>query len=120
MQDIVYIKELRVATVIGVYGWERDVRQELLLDLEMAWNTAVPAKADDVSLALDYASVSNRLIEFANEARFQLIESFAEGVAELLQREFSVTWVQVSVAKPGAVRDAKSVGVRIVRGQTVV
>ncbi|MEO0435746.1 MAG: dihydroneopterin aldolase [Pseudomonadota bacterium] len=117
MQDIVYIHELRVATVIGVYPWEREVRQELVLDLDMAWNTAVAAESDEVARALDYASVSDRLLEFASESCFQLIETFAEQVAVLLQREYSVPWVQVSVAKPGAVRAAGSVGVRIVRGE---
>ena len=112
MPDIDYIRDLRVSTVIGVYDWEREVRQELTLDLDMAWDTSAPAAKDDVSLALDYAAVSSRLIDFASEARFELIESFAEHVADLIRTEFSVSWVQVAVGKPGAVNAARTVGVR--------
>jgi dihydroneopterin aldolase len=110
------IEGLAVETVIGVYDWEREVSQRLLVDLEMAWDNRAPAASDDVADALDYAAVSQRVAGYLSETRPQLLETAAEGIAELLQKEFGVRWLRLVIRKPGAVPAAASVGVSIERG----
>ncbi|MDC0664000.1 dihydroneopterin aldolase [Marinobacter sp. SS21] len=117
MTDSVLIEGLAVETVIGVYDWEREITQRLLIDLELAWDNAVPAAQDDVALALDYAAVSERVCGYLQKRQPQLLETAAEGLAACLQREFGVRWLQLTIRKPGAVPQAQSVGVRIERGQ---
>lgn len=117
MNDTVFIRALQLPTVIGVYDWEREVRQVLSVDLEMAWDVAVPGASDQVGDALNYAAVSQRLLEFAASSRFQLIEALANEMAALLISEFAVPWLRLRVCKPGAVPQAMDVGVVIERGQ---
>ncbi len=115
--DSVLIEGLAVETVIGVYDWEREVTQRLLIDLDLAWDNAVPAAQDDVAQALDYAAVSDRVCRYLQELQPQLLETAAEGLAACLQQDFGVRWLQLTIRKPGAVPQAQSVGVRIERGQ---
>ncbi|MBN7797800.1 dihydroneopterin aldolase [Parahaliea mediterranea] len=115
--DTVFIRELAVDTVIGVYGWERTVRQTLLLDLEMAWDNRPAAAGDELARALDYAAVAERITRFAAGSEFQLIETLAEQVAALVRAEFAVPWLRLRVCKPGAVAAARDVGVLIERGE---
>lgn len=103
--------------MIGVYGWEREVRQVLLIDLEMAWDMRKAAADDDVDYALNYAAVAERLREFAAHSNFKLLEAMAEALAQLLMNEFSVRWLRLRVCKPGAVSEARDVGVLIERGK---
>lgn len=116
MTDSVLIEGLAVDAIIGVYDWEREVSQRLLVDLEMAWDNRVPAASDDVSDALDYAQVSDRVSTYLVQASPQLLETAAEGIANLLQDEFSVRWLRLTLRKPGAVPAAAAVGVKIERG----
>lgn len=113
--DIVYLRDLRIPTVIGVFEWERRVRQTVALDLDMAADIARAAQSDDLVDALDYKAVAKRLIVFVEESRFQLVETLAERVAQLVLTEFDVAWVRVRVNKTGAVRGARDVGVIIER-----
>ena len=115
--DLVYIRELRAETVIGVYDWERSIRQELVLDLEMAADNRRAASSDRVEDALDYAAVSQRLLAFIESSDFQLIETLAEQVAAIVMAEFAVPWLRLRLAKPGAVARARDVGVIIERGE---
>lgn len=115
--DIVFIRELKIDTVVGIYDWERRIRQVVVLDLDMAADVAKGAKSDRIEDALDYKAVAKRLIQFVSEAEFQLVETLAEKVAELVMREFGVGWVKVTLNKPGAVSGSKSVGVMIERGK---
>ncbi len=115
--DIVFLRELRVETVIGIFEWERRIRQVVSLDLEMATDVARAAASDAIEDALDYKAVAKRLIQFVGESRFQLVETLAERVAALLREEFGIPWVRVTVSKPGAVRGAREVGVVIERGE---
>lgn len=117
MTDVVYIRGLRLETVIGVYDWEREVRQELRVDLEMAKDLRPAAASDDVADALDYAAVSTRLRDFAAGSRFLLIEKMAEELAGLVMRDFGVRWLRLRLSKPGAVAEADDVGVLIERGE---
>ncbi len=114
--DTVLIEGLAVDTVIGVYDWERDVQQRLLIDLELAWDNRVPAASDNVADALDYASVSQHVIEYFGNQQPQLLETAAESLAASLQTRFGVVWLKLVIRKPGAVPQARSVGVSIERG----
>ena len=114
--DRVLIEALVVETVIGVYDWERTIRQRLVMDLEMATDIRAAAADDDLTYTLDYAAISARIQTFAEESRFELVETFAERLAALLREEFGIPWLTMTVRKPGAVPEAAAVGVRIVRG----
>jgi dihydroneopterin aldolase len=115
--DTVYIKGLRAEAVIGVYDWERDIRQTLVLDLEMASDNRRAAAGDRIEDALDYDAISSRVLSFIEGSEFQLIETLAERIAALLQDEFQVPWLRLHLNKPGAVAEADTVGVRIERGE---
>ncbi|GAB2801950.1 dihydroneopterin aldolase [Dyella kyungheensis] len=114
--DIVFIEDLRIDAVIGIYDWERRVRQTLSFDIEMAFDNTVPAASDDIALTLNYKDVSKRLIDYVGTSSFGLVETLAEQCAAIIREEFGVSWVRLKLSKPGAVRGAKSVGVRIERG----
>lgn len=118
--DIVYINELKIETIIGIYDWEREVKQVVSLDIEMAHDIGKAAQTDDIQYALNYKAVAKRLIAFIEGSEFLLIESMAEQIARIIQQEFNVPWLRLSVSKPGALRGAKNVGVRIERGQKPV
>lgn len=114
--DIVYIRELEIQTVIGIYDWEREIRQTVSLDLDMATDIRAAAQTEDITNTLDYKAVSKRLIAFIEEAEFLLIETMAERVAEIVLNEFPVSWLRLRLGKPGAVTGARDVGVIIERG----
>ncbi len=115
--DQVFIKGLAVEAVIGVYDWERTMLQPLVLDLEMGWDIRVAAAGDDLGATLDYAAVSQRVLDFVAASQFLLVEALAEHVAALIMHEFSVPWLRLRVTKPGAVSEASGgVGVLIERG----
>lgn len=113
--DSVFIKGLAVEAVIGVYDWERSIRQKLVFDLEMASDNRKPAASDDVADTLDYDRISRRIADFAGKSEYQLIETLAERVAELVLQEFNVSSLKLTVHKPGAVDIAEDVGVSIER-----
>ena len=115
--DRVFLRDLRVETIIGIFDWERETPQTVSIDLEMATDVARAAQSDDIADALDYKAVAKRLIAFVGESRFQLVETLAERIATILREEFGVPWVRVTVNKGGAVRGASGVGVVIERGQ---
>ncbi len=115
--DIIYLTELKIETVIGIYAWERQIKQTVVLNIEMAADIRNAAKTDRVEDTLDYKSVAKRLIEFISHSEFQLIETLAERIAEILLTEFSVPWVRLQLSKPGAIRGARDVGVILERGK---
>ena len=115
--DVIFIRDLRIATLIGVFDWERRIRQTVVLDLEMATDCRRAAEQDDLADALDYKAVSKRIIGFVEESRFELVETLAERVAGIVVEEFGVPWVRLRVNKEGALRGAKDVGVVIERGE---
>ena len=114
--DIVYIRGLEVKTVIGIYDWEKEIKQKITLDLEMASDIKKAAATDEIADALDYKSVSKRLISFVEENEIQLIETLAERIAEIVLSEFGVSWLKLSLGKPGAITGSRDVGVIIERG----
>lgn len=114
--DIVFIRGLRIETTIGIYDWEKAIKQPVVLDLEMASEVARGAASDRIEDALDYKAVSKRLKQFVSEARFELVETLAERCAGIVRKEFGVPWLRLTLNKVGAVSDAAGVGVVIERG----
>lgn len=114
--DLVYIKDLRIETTIGIYDWEREIKQVLVFNLEMGHDNRPAGHSDNITDTLDYYAISRRLIEFVAASEMLLIERVAEQCAELLRREFGVRWLRLQVGKPGAVPEAVDVGVVIERG----
>ncbi len=115
--DTIFLTDLRVDTVIGIYDWEREIRQTVAIDLEMATDIRQAAATDDIQYTLNYKSISDRLIEFIEKSEYGLIETMAEEVAAIVMDEYSVPWVRVTLHKPGAISRAKDVGVIIERGE---
>jgi 7,8-dihydroneopterin aldolase/epimerase/oxygenase len=115
--DLIYIRNLRIDCVIGVFEWERRVRQSVVIDLDLAADIARAARTDRLDDTLDYKAIAKRLVDFVGQSQFQLVETLAEKVAETVLHEFSVRWVRVRINKKGALRQATDVGVVIERGQ---
>lgn len=113
--DIVYIRDLRIETVIGIYDWEREIRQTVSLDLEMGTNIRQAAQTDSIDDTLDYKSVAKRLIQFVEDSEFQLVETLAERIADIVLNEYEVPWMKLRLSKPGAVTGSQDVGVIIER-----
>lgn len=114
--DIVYLHDLKIETIIGIFDWEREIKQTVSLDLDMASDVAKAAATDSIEDTLDYKAVAKRLIDFVSHSEYKLVETLAERVASIVLQEFNVGWVRVRVNKPGAVRYAGDVGVIIERG----
>jgi len=113
--DIVYIRDLRIETIIGIYDWERETRQTVSLDLEMGTDISKAAESDSIDDTLDYKSVAKRLIQFVGDSEFQLVEAMAESIAGIVLNEFDVPWMKLRLSKPGAVTGSRDVGVIIER-----
>ena len=114
--DIVYIRELEIDAIIGIYDWERETKQTVRIDLEMGCDNTKAAASEDIADALDYKSVAKRLISFVEGSEFLLVETLAERIAAIVLEEFSVPWLRLRLGKPGAVTGSKDVGVIIERG----
>jgi len=113
--DTIYLHELKIDTVVGIWEWERRIRQTVVIDLEMGADIRKAALSDSIDDTLNYKLVAKRVQRFVSESSFQLVETMAERIAELILNEFGVPWVCVKVNKPGAIRGARDVGVRIRR-----
>jgi dihydroneopterin aldolase len=113
--DIVFLRDLRIDTTIGIYDWERLTRQTIVLDIEMGADISRAAKTDQIDDTLNYKAVAKRLIDFVGSSEFQLVETLAEECCQLIMREFSVPWVRLTLNKKGAVRGADAVGIIIER-----
>lgn len=113
--DTIFLHELRVETVVGIWDWERKIRQTVSIDLEMGADIRRAAGSDTIEDTLNYKSVAKRVQQFVGESEFQLVETMAEKIAETVLAEFDLPWIQVRVSKPGAIRGAKDVGVLIRR-----
>jgi dihydroneopterin aldolase len=114
--DIVYLHGMKVDCVIGIWDWERRIRQTITIDLDMAADVARAAASDALEDLLNYKAVSKRVRAFVEESSFQLVETLAERIAAVLREEFAIPWVRVRISKQGAVRGARDVGVVIERG----
>lgn len=117
--DRVFIEELTAITFIGVYDWEKTIRQKLVFDIEIGWDNRSAAATDDVKDCLSYVDVSEAVLQYVESKQFALVERIAEEVAAVLLQRFNVQWLRIKVSKPGAVAQAKQVGVIIERGRCV-
>jgi len=115
--DTIFLSDLRVDTVIGIWDWERKIRQTISIDLEMGTDIARAAKSDAIEDTLNYKKVAKRIQQFVADSEFQLVETLAEHIAQIILAEFEVPWVRVRVNKPGAIRGARDVGVLIRRSR---
>ena len=115
--DIIFLRGLRIETIIGIYDWERTVKQTVIIDLDMAADIRKAAASDHIADTLDYKAVSKRIIAFVEASEFFLVETLAEKIARILIEEFGVPWVRVTLNKKGAIRGASDVGIIIERGK---
>ncbi|MCI0654344.1 MAG: dihydroneopterin aldolase [Methylococcaceae bacterium] len=114
--DIIFLRGLHIETIIGIYDWERESKQTVVLDIEMATDIQKAAESDSIEDALDYKAVSKRLISFVEESQYFLVEKLSEEIAKILLNEFKVPWFRLSLNKKGAIRGASDVGIVIERG----
>ena len=113
--DKIFLTGLRVDCVVGIWDWERQIKQTVVLDIEMAADIRKAAASDHIDDTIDYKKVSKRLLSFVGESQFQLVETLTERVAEIIVKEFGVRWVKVKLNKQGALRDTRDVGILVER-----
>ena len=117
--DIIFLRNLKIDTIVGIYDWERRIKQPVILDLEMATDIKKAAATDRIDDTLNYKAVAKRVISFVEDSEFELVETLAERIAEIIVNEFEVPWLRLSLNKIGAIRGARDVGVLIERGNKV-
>lgn len=113
--DVIFLEDLRVETIVGIWEWERKIRQTVSIDLQLSADVSRAAEFDDIEHTLNYKLVAKRVQQFVAESSFQLVETMAQKIAELVLDEFKIAWIEVRVSKPGAIRNARNVGVLIRR-----
>ncbi|AAQ61351.1 dihydroneopterin aldolase [Chromobacterium violaceum] len=114
--DIIFLREVRADTVIGVYDWERKAAQTIEIDLEIGIPSDTPCHSDDIGDTIHYGVVVERLRQSLEEQHFLLLEALAEHIAQMVREEFGAPWVRVAVTKLGILPGVKRVGVQIERG----
>lgn len=115
--DIIFLGGLQIEAIIGIYDWERETRQTVILDIEMAFDIQKAAETDDIKYTLDYKAVSKRVIAFVETSSFFLVEKLTVEIANIIRNEFDVPWVKITLNKKGAIRGASDVGIVIERGE---
>ena len=115
--DTIFLRDLEVDATIGIFEWEKRIKQKLRINLEMATDIAKAAATDSIDDTLDYKAVSKRVMQFVADSRYELVETLIEKVAEILLKEFNIPWVRVTISKPGAARGSRDVGISIERGK---
>lgn len=113
--DKVFIRGLEVEGIIGIFQWEREVKQIISVDIEMDFDNKKAAKSDSIEDALNYKLVGKRITSYVKNSKFQLVETLAEDISKIILKEFPVTNVRVTLSKPGALRGSDSVGISIKR-----
>lgn len=114
--DRIFLRELRIETIVGIWEWERKMPQTVSVSLEMGADVAAAALTDSIENTIDYKAVAQGITTLVTEGKFQLVETMAERIAEYLMTTHKVPWVRVNVDKPGAIRDSRGVGITIERG----
>jgi len=117
--DIIFLRGLQIETVIGIYDWEREIRQTVIIDLEMGTDIRKAAATDDINHTLDYKTLSKRIIAFVEASEFLLVETLAERISTIILEEFSVPWLRLTLNKKGAISGASDVGIQIERGTKI-
>lgn len=115
--DVVFLHGIRIETVIGIWDWERRIKQTLILDIDMGADLSRAGHSDAIEDTIDYKAVTKRILKLADERAFLLVEALAETLAQILLAEFGIKWVRIKINKKGAVRQVRDVGVIIERGR---
>ncbi len=115
--DIIYLHGLKIDATIGIWEWEKAIKQTVVIDLDMGADIRKAASSDDVKDTLNYKAVAKRIQQFVEDSSFELVETLSEKIAEIILSEFDVPWVRVKLNKPGAIRGSRDVGVLIERGE---
>jgi dihydroneopterin aldolase len=113
--DVIFLSGLTTECIIGIWDWERRVKQKIVIDLEMGADIRRAAATDAINDTLDYKRVAKRLLAFVSESQFQLVETLTERIAQIVVTEFDVPWVRVRLNKQGAIRGSRDVGILIER-----
>ncbi|QLB20544.1 dihydroneopterin aldolase [Vespertiliibacter pulmonis] len=119
MSDKVFIHELTAFASIGAYDWEHTIKQRLVFNIEMLWDFTRAVSEDNVEFCLNYAEVSQKILDFVEKTPFRLVETVAYQVADLLQNSYGIEALKIELHKPKAVAQASSVGVIVTRGNIV-
>jgi len=114
--DIVFIQDLKIDAIVGIFDWEREVPQVLSVDVHLASDVLPAAKSANIEDALDYGAVASRVRDFIVASKFLLLETLVEDTAAMIMREFNVPWVRLRCKKLQVLQDADGVGVEIERG----
>ena len=115
--DTIFLRDLEIDATIGIFEWEKRIKQKVRIDLEMGTDIAKAAASDAIEDTLDYKAISKRVVQFVENSHYELVETLIEKVAEILLQEFNIPWVRVTINKPGAVRGSRDVGITIERGK---
>jgi dihydroneopterin aldolase len=115
--DKIFIHALKTEAIIGIFDWERQVKQTVIVDLEMSADIRTAALSDSIDDTLNYKQVAKRVLTFVEESKFHLVETLAEHIAMLILEDFGIAWVRISLSKPGAIRSSRDVGVVLERGR---
>jgi dihydroneopterin aldolase len=113
--DTIFVHALKTEAIIGIFDWERQVKQTVVIDIEIGADIRKAALSDSISDTLNYKRVAKRVLTFVEESKFHLVETLAEHIAMLLLEDFGVPWVRISLSKPGAIRSSRDVGVMLER-----
>ena len=117
MSDRIFLRELKTEAIIGIYEWERRVRQTISVDLEIPGDVRRAAASDRIEDTLNYKLVAKKVLAFIEASGYHLVETLAEEIAQLILRDFALEWVKVTLSKPGAIRGSRDVGVVIERSR---
>ena len=115
--DKIFIHALKTEAIIGIFDWERQVKQTVIVDIEIGVDVTKAALSDSIDDTLNYKRVAKRVLTFVEASKFHLVETLAEHVAMLILEDFGIAWVRLSLSKPGAIRSSRDVGVTIERGR---
>jgi 7,8-dihydroneopterin aldolase/epimerase/oxygenase len=113
--DKIFIHALKTEAIIGIFDWERQVKQTVIVDIEISADIRKAALSDSIDDTLNYKRVAKRVLSFVEGSKFHLVETLAEHIAMLMLEEFGVAWVRISLSKPGAIRSSRDVGVILER-----
>ncbi len=116
--DKIFIHALKTEAIIGIFDWERQVKQTVLIDVELSADIRKAALSDAIADTLNYKAVAKRILSFVEASQFHLVETLAEHIAMLILEDFGVAWVGIKLSKPGAVRSSRDVGVALERDRS--
>ena len=113
--DRIFLSEMKIETTVGIWEWEKRIKQQVIIDIEMSADIKKAAATDQIEDTLNYKAVAKSVRKLVEVSSFQLVETMAEKISELVIGEHNVSWVRVKVNKPGAIRGSKGVGIIIER-----